>query len=225
MFSECLIAADIGNTSTRITRFINYLRNLLPSNDVGVMELAARTVGKLALVSGTYAAEYVEFEVKRSFEWLGGDRHENKRHAAVLVLRELAISMPTYFFQQVQLFFDLIFNAIRDPKAVIREAGVDALRAALVVTAQRETTKQTQRPQWYKQCYDEAKQGLEDMYIREKGFNRDDRVHGALLVLNELLRCANVRWERMQEDLNAKLSNPPLKSQHHSVSVLGFKNL
>jgi FKBP12-rapamycin complex-associated protein len=47
------------------------------------MELAAKTVGKLALVSGTYAAEYVEFEVKRAFEWLGGDRHEGKRHAAV----------------------------------------------------------------------------------------------------------------------------------------------
>lgn len=199
--------ADVGNRSTRITRFINYLRNLLPSNDVGVMELAARTVGKLALVSGTYAAEYVEFEVKRAFEWLGGDRHENKRHAAVLVLRELAIALPTYFYQQVQHFFDLIFNAIRDPKAVIREAGVEALRAALVVTAQRETTKQAQRPQWYKHCFDEAKQGLEDLYLREKGFNRDDRVHGALLVLNELLRCANVKWERIQEDLNTRISN------------------
>ncbi|KAK6628142.1 hypothetical protein RUM43_001953 [Polyplax serrata] len=216
---ECIIGVDIGNTSTRISRFMNYLRNLLPSNDIGVMELAARTVGKLALVSGTCTAEYVEFEVKRAFEWLGGDRHENKRHAAVLVLKELAISMPTYFFQQVQLFFDLIFNAIRDPKAAIREAGVDALRAALVVTAQRETTKQTQRPQWYKQCFDEAKQGLEDIYIREKGFNRDDRVHGALLVLNELLRCANIKWERTQEDLNTKLSNPPSKTQHHSEGI------
>ena len=59
------------------------MRNLLPSSDIGVMELAAKTMGKLALVSGTYAAEYVEFEVKRAFEWLGGDRHEGKRHAAV----------------------------------------------------------------------------------------------------------------------------------------------
>lgn len=55
----------------------------MPSNDIGVMELAAKTVGKLALVSGTYSAQYVEFEVKRAFEWLGGDRHEGKRHAAV----------------------------------------------------------------------------------------------------------------------------------------------
>ena len=74
---------DVGNTSTRISRFANYLRNLLPSNDVGVMEMAAKAVGRLALASGTYTAEYVEFEVKRSFEWLVGDRHEGRRQAAV----------------------------------------------------------------------------------------------------------------------------------------------
>ncbi|PSN34470.1 Serine/threonine-protein kinase mTOR [Blattella germanica] len=177
----CLIGADVGNINTRISRFANYLRNLLPSSDTGVMELAAKTVGKLALVSGTYAAEYVEFEVKRAFEWLGGDRHEGKRHAAVLVLRELAVSMPTYFFQQVQQFFDLVFNAVRDPKPVIREGAVEALRAALVVTAQRETAKQTQKPQWYKQCYDEATNGFDEIFTREKGVNREDRVHGSLL--------------------------------------------
>ena len=73
----------MGYTSTRISRFANYLRNLLPSNDVTVMEMASRAVGRLALASGTYAAEYVEFEAKRSFEWLTADRQEGKRHAAV----------------------------------------------------------------------------------------------------------------------------------------------
>lgn len=82
----CLIEADVGNINTRIGRFANYLRNLLPSNDTGVMELAAHTVGMLALVSGTYAAEYFEFEVKRAFEWLGGDRNEGKRLAAVSLI-------------------------------------------------------------------------------------------------------------------------------------------
>ncbi|XP_075220340.1 serine/threonine-protein kinase Tor [Lycorma delicatula] len=215
----CLIGADVGNINNRISRFANYLRNLLPSNDMGVMELAAKTVGKLALVSGTYSAEYVEFEVKRAFEWLGGDRHEGKRHAAVLVLRELAVSVPTYFFQQVQLFFDLIFNAVRDPKPVIREGAVEALRAALVVTAQRETAKQTQRPQWYKQCYDEAANGFEEVFTREKGVNRDDRIHGSLLVLNELMRCSNAQWERTYENLMQRLQCQPTVQQHSTDSV------
>lgn len=72
----CLIGADVGNITTRIPRFANYLRNLLPSSDGAVMELVAKTMGRLALVSGSKASEYVEFEVKRAFEWLGGDRVE-----------------------------------------------------------------------------------------------------------------------------------------------------
>lgn len=62
--------------TTRISRFANYLRNLLPSSDVEVMEYTTKTMGMLALVFGSKASEYVEFEVKRAFEWLGGDRVE-----------------------------------------------------------------------------------------------------------------------------------------------------
>lgn len=46
-------------------------------------ELTAKAVGRLALASGTFTAEYVEDLVKRSFEWLQGDRNEGRRHAAV----------------------------------------------------------------------------------------------------------------------------------------------
>lgn len=82
-FLVSLTGVDVGNTSTRISRFSNYLRNLLPSNDVSVMEMAARAVGWLAYSSGSYAAEYVEHEVKRALEWLTSDRQESKRLAAV----------------------------------------------------------------------------------------------------------------------------------------------
>ena len=57
----------------------------------------------------------------------------------VLMLSELALFMPTFFFQQVQTFFDVIFSAVRDSKANIREGAVSALRSVLVVTSQRET--------------------------------------------------------------------------------------
>ena len=56
--------------------------------------------------------EYVEFEIKRALEWLGGN--EQKKLAAVLILRELAIHTPTLFYQQFQQFFDNIFTAVRD---------------------------------------------------------------------------------------------------------------
>lgn len=56
--------------TSRIIRFANYLRNLLPSSDVGLMELVAKAMSHLAIVSGSKAPEYVEFEVKKAFEWL-----------------------------------------------------------------------------------------------------------------------------------------------------------
>ena len=83
LFPVALISVDVGNVSTRMSRFANYLRNLLPCNDAVVMEMAAKAVGVLALSSGTFAAEYVEFEVRRALEWLATDKSEGRRHAAV----------------------------------------------------------------------------------------------------------------------------------------------
>lgn len=56
--------------------------------------------------------------------------------------------VPTLFFQHAAQFFDLVLNVTHDPKPNIRDGAVEALRAALVVTAQRETSKQTQKSQW-----------------------------------------------------------------------------
>ena len=79
-----LIGVDMGHTTSKVAiRFANILRNLIPSSDIGVMEMTASAMGKLALASSTITAEYVEYEAKRAFEWLSGDRHEGRRHAAV----------------------------------------------------------------------------------------------------------------------------------------------
>lgn len=55
----------------------------MPSNDPVVMEMASKAIGRLAMAGDTFTAEYVEFEVKRALEWLGADRNEGRRHAAV----------------------------------------------------------------------------------------------------------------------------------------------
>ncbi|KAL1122375.1 hypothetical protein AAG570_003780 [Ranatra chinensis] len=210
----CLIGTDadaekLNDRSSRNSKYSNYLRTLLPSHDVSVRELTAKAIGKLALVSGALSELYVKFEIQRAIEWLNGERHEEKRHAAVLVLRELAICLPTYFFQQVQSVFEPILHTVRDPKPMIRENAVEALRAALVITTQRETTKQMPKPQWYKQCYEEAMSGFDEVFTKEKGVYRDDRIHGSLLVLNELFRCSNTEWERTYQTLNSNIYTPP----------------
>lgn len=180
----------------------------MPSSDVSVMEIAAKTLVKLALLPGSKGAESFEFDIKRAFEWLSEERNEGKRHAAVLVLRELAVAMPTFFYQQVSGFFEHIFSVIRDPKPIIRDGAGQALRAALVVTSQREVAKQSNKPQWYQQCFEKAMQCFGDEPIREKGVTKDDRVHGSLIVLNELLRCSNVTWERRYSALRALHPEP-----------------
>lgn len=81
-FPVSLIGVEGGN-ATRISRFANYLRNLLPSSDSVVMEMASKAMGHLSMAGDTFTAEYVEFEVKRALEWLGADRNEGRRHAAV----------------------------------------------------------------------------------------------------------------------------------------------
>lgn len=92
-FAASLIGVEGGN-ATRIGRFANYLRNLLPSNDPVVMEMASKAIGRLAMAGDTFTAEYVEFEVKRALEWLGADRNEGRRHAAVSACGRSADSLP-----------------------------------------------------------------------------------------------------------------------------------
>lgn len=75
---ECLISGDVINTTSRIPRYSNNLRNLLPSNDVSVMEIAAKTLVKLALLPGSKGAESFDFDMKRAFEWLSEERNEVK---------------------------------------------------------------------------------------------------------------------------------------------------
>ena len=53
------------------------------------------------------------------------DRNEIKRHAGVLVLRELAVNAPALFYMQINSFYKVIFIALRDAK-VRRRACVCA---------------------------------------------------------------------------------------------------
>jgi FKBP12-rapamycin complex-associated protein len=184
------------------------------------MELAARTLVKLGQLPGSKGIESFEYDIKRAFEFISEERNEQKRHAAVIILRELAVAMPTFFYLQVSTFFDHIFYAIRDPKPLIREGAGQALRAALIVTSQRESTKSTNKPQWYKQCYDEAILCFGEVPLKEKGVTKDDRVHGALIVLNEILRCSNAVWERKYLALKRLHPEQPRSSNDEGHNIL-----
>ncbi|XP_016968569.1 serine/threonine-protein kinase Tor [Drosophila biarmipes] len=212
---KCLINCEGSLTARKgISPYLNRLRDLLLINDVSVMEIAARSLVKLANMPTSKGADSFDFDIKKAFEVLRGERQEYRRHAAVFILRELAIALPTYFYQHILTFFEVIFNAIFDPKPAIRESAGEALRAALIVTAQRESTKQSSEPQWYRICYDEAHGSFSvDLAAgkEQKGMTRDDRIHGGLIVFNELFRCANATWERRYTSLKTLFP----KAQHN----------
>ena len=91
-------------------------------------------------------ADIVEYEVKRSLEWLDKDRSEQRRHAAVLILRELARNTPTMFNLYVERFINQIWVTIWDARLNIREASALALRACLELIRRRDAKWSAQ---WY----------------------------------------------------------------------------
>ena len=145
----------------------------------------------------------------------------------MLVLREIAYCMPTFFFQNVQQFFDVIFHAIYDPKPQLRESASNALRMALVVTSQRETSSQSREREgvgghssWYQHCFTQVVEGLDidNMTpVKERSSSsREDRIHGSLLVLSELLRCSNAKWEIVTRELEELSGSCPPEEEERS---------
>eukprot|EP01083_Nonionella_stella_P022317 61746_1 len=164
---------------TNVIKFASYLRWVLKPthSDVAILELVASTLGHLVRSGGSLTSDIVESEVKRALEWLEGSSHEYKKHAAVLVLKELAENAPTLFNVHVGNFLDHIWVALRDPKNIIREGAVAAIRACLKLIAKRDTR---QRVKWYFQVYNEAGKGFK--------IGTPESIHGSLLTIGELLQ-------------------------------------
>ena len=89
----------------------------------------------------------------RALEWLQSDRFENRRLAAVLVLKELAENAPTLFYVHIPMFFIHIWAALRDPDVEIRVSATSALKAGLSLIMDRESRL---RIRWYYGIYETA---------------------------------------------------------------------
>lgn len=180
------------------------MRIVLPGNDPVVTELAARALGKLALPGGPLTLDFVEFEVKRALEWLSGtliynrvgDRNEQRRYAAVLVLKELANNSSTLLYSFVSQILDLIWIPLRDQKVSIREGAAEGLAACLKLVSIRQN--QIKR-QLYKRLLEEAQKGL-------KQNQQPDVIHGSLLALGQIsLHLIKANDSRLKEIISLVL--------------------
>jgi hypothetical protein len=69
--SEAALSLGVTeNVARGMARFANYVRLLLPANDLITTRLATETLGILARTGGSLRNEIVEFELKRALEWL-----------------------------------------------------------------------------------------------------------------------------------------------------------
>ena len=142
--------------SEAFERFSCLLQQALSSGDCDELATAARVLGHLARVRGSMAAESVERELRRSLEWLQhpqGLEPSRHRHAACLVITELAENAPTLLFVHIREVFGHVWTAVRDARLAVREAAARALRACLRVVGQREHRLVAQ---WYDGVYDNA---------------------------------------------------------------------
>ncbi|KAK5075469.1 phosphatidylinositol kinase-related protein kinase tor1 [Lithohypha guttulata] len=177
-----LIDCEAIDAAQKASKYSNYLRAALKSNDAAVLDAACRAMGHLARPGGAFTAELVEAEMTSAFEWLQPDSKQERRLASVLLIRELAKNSPTLVYGFIPQIFELIWNAVRDPKENIRRAAAESVSACFGVMVARDPTFQAQ---WFQKIYQRALEGL-------RSTTSIDDIHGSLLILKELLQHGNM---------------------------------
>ncbi|KAK4495590.1 hypothetical protein PRZ48_012858 [Zasmidium cellare] len=164
---------DVGQ---KVTKFSNYIKRTLEGNDTSAMIVAAKCLGRLATPGGAWTAELVEAEVKHALEWLTSERNENRRFAAVLILRELARNSSTLLYMYIPGILVSLWEGLRDQKVVIRETAAEvAYHCFKILGARDAQQRQT--------CLTRMFEGAQEGFKR----NTPECIHGSLLVYKELL--------------------------------------
>uniref|UniRef100_A0ACD5TA52 Uncharacterized protein n=1 Tax=Avena sativa TaxID=4498 RepID=A0ACD5TA52_AVESA len=127
---DALIDLPFGGAS-KVAKLANLLKNVFEvKRDLDILVPASTVLGHLANVGGALTAHEVERQIiTTALAWLGEHRVEYRRFAALLILKEMAENAFTVLKDYIPEFFDAILIASNDPKLVIRERGVEALRA------------------------------------------------------------------------------------------------
>ncbi|KAL8292423.1 hypothetical protein RQP46_001035 [Phenoliferia psychrophenolica] len=165
----------LGKDMSRALRLAASVQRALPCADPLVMTLAAKVFARLAAQGGSLMAGHVDVQIKSCVEWLQGERNENRRYAAVLVLRELTRAAPALVNDNISELLDNLWTAMRDPKVATREAAANALAGCLRIAMQRDSQS---RAEAFNMVFEQAQRGLK--------LNTPEAIHGSLLGYREL---------------------------------------
>lgn len=186
--------------------------------------------GHLVKAAGPLSTKLLEDITGDCRNYLSDAKHENKRLAAVWILRELALNVPTLLSSNLPSVMRLLWNPIHDPKLSVREAGVRALRECFVLVLRRPQAFRVQFEDTFSRVHQsigiEAKDAL--LSFNSKHVNNskakskpDNEIHGGLLIFGELLKCADFiladKWDSMYA---TTLSFRHHKSRHVKRAVI-----
>ncbi|CAI5758005.1 unnamed protein product [Candida verbasci] len=184
--------------ASKTARFSNYLGSLILSNDLIIMKQATQTLGKLATIGGTLTGDFVDYEGRRAIEWLQNDnknskQHENRRHAAILIVSALADNAPSLLYPLVNQILENIWSPLRDNRLIIRLDTAFAIQKCMKILNDRD---QNAKSYWIKKLIDLASKVLNEYndYDNDSSYNliptssqSSENIHGALLAYRELL--------------------------------------
>ena len=165
----------LGNDMSRALRLAASVQRAFPCPDPLVMTLAAKVFARLAAQGGSMMSTQVDVQVRSCIEWLQGERIEQRRYAAVLVLREVIRLAPALIYDHIPDLLDNLWTALRDPKVAIREAAADALGGCLSIASVREG-----------QLALDANTMVLEQAQRGFSLNSPEAIHGSLLGYKEL---------------------------------------
>ncbi|KAG7693019.1 hypothetical protein KL933_004170 [Ogataea haglerorum] len=205
--------------SNMIARYANYLRRLITSNDLAVMRQATKTLGKLAIPGGSLTGDFVEFEVKRSIEWLVAEKVENKKHAAILIISSLAENASAMLYPYIKEVLSNIWIGLRDSKSLLREDSAICLRHCLNIVYERDLEL---RSYWFSKLYTEATLIFRNSLATSNGSgpvvnnNPSEFIHGSLLCYRELVLQGSSLLHSKIDDIYENLMGI---KDHRSVDV------
>ncbi|KAJ7066574.1 phosphatidylinositol 3-kinase [Mycena amicta] len=180
------------DSQQNLFRFYNYVKHLLPNPDASLILAASKTLGHILAVGGPgFGESFMEPQVQAAIlltaSTHGGssERHDSlgmARYAGALILKELALNMPSQFVPHLPAVLDgAVLAPLRDSRLVVREAAAELLAACLEISAQRErqTHGQTQAAGHLQKILADAQAGLK--------YAQPEVIHGSLLAYRELL--------------------------------------
>lgn len=176
------------DSKRNLFRFYNYVKHLLPDPDVNLMLMASQTLGKIVFAAsksmnhvpsagGAFNESFMDHQVPAAINLIQPDKQESSRYAGVLILKELALNSPTYFYAHIGLVFDNILVPLRDQRLVVRDAAAELLAACLEIVAQRE--RAAAKSPYLANIYRDAQAGLRQ--------TQPEIIHASLLAYRELL--------------------------------------